>query len=137
MTAQMVLSANVDHFLKATGRSRAGLARALGLSPGSVSQKLHNKTTWSFKDIDKLMAFFDVDLDVLFDKTRASYTTAQLLGLETRAAHAAVDASFATTRSAFEDLQSMGRLQDEDEATPPKSVNGRERSLSALYALAA
>lgn len=63
------------------------MARALGLSAGSVSQKLHNKTHWSIKDVDGLTSFFDVGLDGLFDATRASYTTMQLLGLKTREAH--------------------------------------------------
>ena len=59
------ISSRVNDLMKANDVTGRRLAKVLGLSPSTVSLKLHSKVSWTTSDLLALSCFFGVSVDEL------------------------------------------------------------------------
>ena len=62
-----VISRNIRIALMINDRNQSDLARAFGVSPGTISQKMHGVCAWTIADIDKAGKYLRIDPFRLLD----------------------------------------------------------------------
>lgn len=65
--AEKVVSWNVRMLLTARGSAQSAMAEALGIQPGTMSNKIQGRIAWSLADIVRAAAFLETKPETLMD----------------------------------------------------------------------